>query len=467
MKSSKKLLLASRSFTLFDQNIFAKFSGDFNPIHLDHIFARRTISGQCIVHGIHGLMWALESLLCKINIAPSAIYVRFLKPIFLNEEVDCIYYKNLKKIQIVKNSIIFTDISLKFDSNVDTSNFSLNYNTVLKLALDRDINDLINLEDQEFCYRGEIDIATSFFPTISHVYSIGTCCEIAAISEIIGMQIPGLHSLILSASINFQRKNIDPMFSIGSIDERFNLVKILINASSITCKIDSFLRQKPTNSAPLIDLKMMVNDSEFRNIKALIVGGSRGLGESVAKLIAVGGGESVVTYSVGYDDCLRLSKDISSIGRKCSIVKIQIPEDIHLLNELGDFNQIYYFPTPKIFGKRSVNYDENLYFNFYEIYVNSFKLLVNTFTKSSIKTSIFYPSSAAISSPLIELAEYIDAKIAGEFLCKELSKFPHISILVSRIPRTRTDQTMSLINVKSENPEDVMLPIVREMTSLN
>jgi hypothetical protein len=79
----------------------------------------------------------------------------------------------------------------------------------------------------------------------------------------------------------------------------------------------------------------------------------------------------------------------------------------------------------------------------------------------------YYPSSTAINNPLPELAEYIDAKIAGENLCGELNSLENISVLVSRIPRTKTDQTMSLIETKSEHPEDVMLPIIREMVSLN
>ena len=70
MTKSGKILVASRTFTLEDQNTFAKFSGDFNPIHVDPIFARRTISGQCVVHGIHGLMWALDSLFSKNQSMP-------------------------------------------------------------------------------------------------------------------------------------------------------------------------------------------------------------------------------------------------------------------------------------------------------------------------------------------------------------------------------------------------------------
>jgi hypothetical protein len=153
------------------------------------------------------------------------------------------------------------------------------------------------------------------------------------------------------------------------------------------------------------------------------------------------------------------------IGKKCSIAKITIPEDLHLFEKLENFNHIYYFPTPKIFGKRNVQYDKNLYNIFYEIYVNSFKKLLEIFSKTQKKISIFYPSSISVNNPLPELAEYIEAKIVGEKLCK---KFNHknIKILISRLPRTKTDQTMSLLEAKSKNPEDVMLPLVRKMLTL-
>tara|TARA_B100000780_G_C21118411_1_gene452769 strand:- start:537 stop:1940 length:1404 start_codon:yes stop_codon:yes gene_type:complete len=463
MSKSRKILVASRIFSLGDQSTFAKFSGDFNPIHVDPIFARRTISGQCVVHGIHGLMWALDSLLSKTNLRPSSIDAMFIKPIFLEEEVSCSYDEYTNKLIISKDSVILSDISLKFDSIFDSSDFDLKRKPVLNSAFDRDINDLINLPSQDFFYRGAMDLATTLFSNIAKTYSIKACCEIAAISEIIGMQAPGLHSLFLSANINFQRNKSDPSFSIEHIDERFDLLKILVNGSSLICKIDAFIRQKPTFGPSLIDLQSKVNNSEFSNIKALIIGGSRGLGESVAKIIALGGGESVITYSSGYDDCLKISKEISGFGVKCSIYKLKIPDDIDSLEKLGEFNQVYYFPTPKIFGKRNFEYDKKLYDSYYEIYVSSFKRLVNYFNKLSTKVSIFYPSSDVINNSIPELSEYTDAKIEGEKLCKELNKLNNISILVSRIPRTRTDQTMSLFKAKSENPEDVMLPIIREM----
>src|SRR5258708_5647331 len=52
--------LGSRRFTAEDQLEFAEISGDWNPMHVDPVAARRTIYGGILVHGIHTLLWALE-----------------------------------------------------------------------------------------------------------------------------------------------------------------------------------------------------------------------------------------------------------------------------------------------------------------------------------------------------------------------------------------------------------------------
>ena len=83
-------IISKKRFLLNDQFAFASFSGDKNPIHLDKIAARRTLHGQCIVHGMHTLLWALDSLAREKQITSTKIRVRFLKPIFLGEKIYCI-----------------------------------------------------------------------------------------------------------------------------------------------------------------------------------------------------------------------------------------------------------------------------------------------------------------------------------------------------------------------------------------
>jgi len=54
--------LASRTFSLDDQTAFAKLSSDWNPMHLDRSSARRTQFGAPVVHGIHNLAWAANTV---------------------------------------------------------------------------------------------------------------------------------------------------------------------------------------------------------------------------------------------------------------------------------------------------------------------------------------------------------------------------------------------------------------------
>src|SRR5947209_6988582 len=57
--------IGTRAYSPDDQIWFAEISRDFNPMHLDAEFARRTAAGRPIVHGMHLLVVGLElALVC-------------------------------------------------------------------------------------------------------------------------------------------------------------------------------------------------------------------------------------------------------------------------------------------------------------------------------------------------------------------------------------------------------------------
>ena len=66
-------VLAEGSFTQEYQRRFAALSGDFNPMHVDAIAARRTLFGVPVVHGVHLLCWALDSWLGSRGPAKTAL----------------------------------------------------------------------------------------------------------------------------------------------------------------------------------------------------------------------------------------------------------------------------------------------------------------------------------------------------------------------------------------------------------
>src|SRR5438093_7142373 len=53
-------ILGTRSYTPADQERFAELSGDFNPLHLDPVQARRELFGDVVVPGVHGVLDALD-----------------------------------------------------------------------------------------------------------------------------------------------------------------------------------------------------------------------------------------------------------------------------------------------------------------------------------------------------------------------------------------------------------------------
>jgi len=80
----------SKIFTQDDVLAFSHLSLDFNPIHLDPEFAKNTVYGESIVHGM--LVSSLFSALLGSHLpGKGTIYlgqdIKFIKPIFLNRKV--------------------------------------------------------------------------------------------------------------------------------------------------------------------------------------------------------------------------------------------------------------------------------------------------------------------------------------------------------------------------------------------
>lgn len=70
---------------------FAELSGDRNPIHLDEEFAKKSIFGRRIAHGM--ITGALISRVLATELpGPGAIYLsqelKFVAPVFINDTID-------------------------------------------------------------------------------------------------------------------------------------------------------------------------------------------------------------------------------------------------------------------------------------------------------------------------------------------------------------------------------------------
>jgi NAD(P)-dependent dehydrogenase (short-subunit alcohol dehydrogenase family) len=196
----------------------------------------------------------------------------------------------------------------------------------------------------------------------------------------------------------------------------------------------------------------------------LIVGGSRGLGELAAKLVAGGGGSVTITYAVGESEAAAVVAEINAAGGSAAMLRYDaLSPAAPQLAGLADVTHLYYFATPRIVASES--FDAAAFDAYARVYVTGFHDLVTAMKEHSAeRLRAFFPSTVFIDDPPKEFGNYVAAKAAGEALCAYLDKHePGVTALAVRLPRMLTDQTASLVAVETTPAIDVMRPLVERV----
>ena len=90
-----------------------------------------------------------------------------------------------------------------------------------------------------------------------------------------------------------------------------------IEGGGLVGSIKAAARTPPAPQASSSELSGEVDPGEFAGSTALVVGGSRGLGEVTAKLLAAGGAQVIITYRVGSAEAEAVAQDIRAAGGRC------------------------------------------------------------------------------------------------------------------------------------------------------
>lgn len=95
LEVGRQLLSGGRTLTETDLVQFAMLSGDWNPIHTDDEFARESVFGRRVVHGVcglsimGGLMYAAGWFATTVEALLGFDELRFLTPMFVGDTVRC------------------------------------------------------------------------------------------------------------------------------------------------------------------------------------------------------------------------------------------------------------------------------------------------------------------------------------------------------------------------------------------
>lgn len=438
---------------------FARASGDFNPIHMDPIAARRTQTGEPVVHGIHGLLAVLDSLLEMPTVR--ALRAEFRKPIYVGDAGS---------VEIIRRTDTDLRTRLVIEGTevlVATIGFAAGPAHHLPPGVREDFSRLNRpletpLETLEG-KSGRVALADSvaslaaLFPSAAAHLDGRRVAALACSSYVVGMLAPGLHSLYRGLNLDLTSEPTDALeFAVTSVDTRFRIVRLAIEGGGIAGRVDTLSRPPPTPQASMTEIRALVAPGEFRGCCALVVGGSRGLGELTAKMVAAGGGSVLITYARGKDDADRVAAEIRAADGECEVVRFDVQNDAP--DKLAERRptHLYYFATPFIAGRKRPE-------EFVRYYVTAFRTLAEACWRLNPGVRLFYPSSTFIDSPPPDMADYVQAKMAAESLCEALERDLGVRILRPRLPRLRTDQTAGMMPGQLAEPVATMLPWVRQM----
>jgi acyl dehydratase/NAD(P)-dependent dehydrogenase (short-subunit alcohol dehydrogenase family) len=469
--------LSSRRFTLEDQFEFAKISGDWNPIHVEPVAARRTIYGEVVVHGIHALLWALDCLarVCGPKGGLLHLNTKFKQHVHLNELISC------KVVQLnERNFKLVLEAEGKTFMRTNGA-FSQSRCGFTGLPQKIDATDCRDLMFEEIVMASgslplfiDTDLLRRMFPDVSALLADGQIAEILATTRLVGMECPGRHSIYLGHELHFaderkpDHRELD--YQVTRADGRFFMLWLDVSGPTLSGKISAFARPRPRSQAAIEVVRSAVGHDEFTNSRALIIGGSRGLGEITAKIIAAGGGDVRITYHQGKEDAERVTQEIQSAGFKCSCLAfdaLAYSESLALhLGSTWQPNQLYYFATPPISLERGEVFSAEKFDEYCRYFVNGFFLTITSVLRLGGRNlRVFYPSTVFLEQYQEHATEYCAAKAAGEILCRDLEKrFPHVRVHAPRLKRMATDQTSGLLPVETEDSLLTMLSVIRAMS---
>jgi len=468
-------------FTPADQRSFARRSGDYNPIHLDAAAARRVVAGEPIVHGVHLLLRMLEAYFGATRMKPRqgvSVSIAFLQPVIVGERIRLARdAEGRVSAETIDGGVTLAVATI---APIDAIPAGRGFQPRLggpERALRRPRRTpLVRTAEDIDGAAGAIALPPAApvaraFPRAARALGAEAVAAVARLSALVGMECPGRDSLLSSIRVELRprdrSKRLD--WAVERVDRRFGLVKIAVRGTGVAGSIDAFVRPQPAAPPTIAGASTRVAPGELAAVRALIVGGSRGLGAATATLIAAGGGTSIVTYASGGEEAAVLQRDATAAGRAIDALRLDVRarDAARIIRDAVarfGITQLYYFASPRIFVRRRGPFDERLFDRFAAFYVYAFARLSAAALAAAPSLAIFYPSTTAIDNVPAELTEYATAKAAGECVCRGIAEqHPRNQIVVRRLPRIATDQTASILGAPALDPLDAMLPIVREI----
>jgi NAD(P)-dependent dehydrogenase (short-subunit alcohol dehydrogenase family) len=474
--------LTSKVVDLNDSRLFAEFSGDFNPLHVNPVAARRTMFGECVVHGVHALLVALDAWAAGLE-APKRIVrcvARFQAPIMVGAEFAVVQQPATDE-AAARLSVILDGRTAHI---IDITLAPLLEDGSLLPVPDRPAFDASAPRNISFAEAaassGSIECALDTtelrrrFPSLAALNLDGFVASVLAATRVVGMECPGLNSVFSSLDYTADESVAsDAGFSYRATasDERLSRLKIALAGAGGRSEITALYRPAPVKQDSFASVRRQVRQGVFSDQSAVVIGGSRGIGEATSKMLAAGGAKVWLTYLSGKDDAEAIAREIKDGGGIAAAGYLDIASGAFSAPQFaGGFkpSHIYVCASPPIRGKRGTEWDQDLFLRYFAAYgtgaISAVRRLASDMAAELNTLTVFIPSSVFVDEPPVALAEYAAAKAAAEVAWRAFAKaHPGMKVSIARLSKMRTDQTNSLVGASGAAASDVLLPYLLEL----
>ena len=466
-----------RRFTVADQERFARLSGDFNPMHMDAVAARRTQPGAPVVHGVHLMLWTLDTLIGAgvVRGPVASVGAVFNKFVYLDTPAMIrVTQTSDDTVEAVVSAagVDTTTVTIGLGPEGAAPDAAFGQASAGTHGALPNVPELAEMAKQS----GWIDPegGEDMFPHAAAILGARRVGAIALSSRLVGMLYPGLHSVFGSLEVAVVPEHDRPGlgFHVAMANVRTRLLRMQIAGSGIAGTVIAFARREAVRQPDISDIAALVAPDAFAGATALVTGGSRGLGALTAKILAAGGARVIATYAMGKDDADAVVAEINGfLGRDaCSSLRYDMMADAAAQIAGADgVTHLYHFASPRIYRQKAALFDAAVFAEFTQAYLTSFQNLCAALQdKATGRLIAFYPSSVFVEHGRPrDMTEYAMIKAAGEILCEEMSQTEGQALAVSRrLPRMLTDQTATLARVATDDALATMLPVVKDVQGI-
>jgi len=465
-----------------DSAAFARLSGDFNPLHLDPVAARRLQFGGTVCHGVHLVLLALETLArggALRGRSLQAVSAVFHQPVRTGAAVRCVVAPDAggERVKVSGMEASRPQFTVQVvlgpaaaapevpEAQPESARAALNPSFPADATALQAVSGGVPL-------RLNSALLQQLFPALA-AWPDGraVAADLMASTNVVGMRCPGLNSIYsefkLHRSAAPGSATVMPYSAIHA-DPRFQKVCLRLQGALLEGTVEAFFRAPPVAQRTLDELAMVTQPGCVTGQRALVVGGSRGLGELVAKMLLAGGAEVTITYARGATDAARTVAAARERGAVCQALQLDatvpMPDAVAALAQ-GGYTHLYHFATPAIGKSPSGQWSQALFDSYCRIYVAALAELTRAIVHSprdGMPLHILYPSTVFLNSAERGLAEYCAAKAAGEALCDHLAlNTGRFVVQRPRLPRMKTDQNSSVLGPDAADPYPIMARILQ------